>query len=92
MTKAINNCRSNSLILMDEFGRGTTEEDGISILVGVLKHFLSFEENCPHILVSTHIQQMIGLLPETPLLEFFKFAIKTEDGVIYFLHTLTSGK
>lgn len=90
MTRALN-ANSNSLILLDEFGRGTTEEDGMSILGGVLKYFLNSEKGCPHILVSTHFQQMITYLPETPLIECQQMTYTKEDGGIYFLYKLAKG-
>lgn len=76
---------------MDEFGRGTTEEDGVSILVGVLKHFYSLGTDCPHILVSTHFQQIISHLPESPLIECQKMDHTKENGVICFLYKISEG-
>lgn len=91
VSRALNNARPNSLILMDEFGRGTTEEDGISILVGVLKYFLNMGKDCPHILVSTHFQQIVTHLPESPLIEYQKMEHAKEGDLIYFLYKLTKG-
>lgn len=76
---------------MDEFGRGTTEEDGISILVGVLKHYLNLGQDCPHILLSTHFQQIISFLPKSPLIEYQKMEHTKQDNEIFFLYKISEG-
>lgn len=91
MTRALNYAKQNSLILIDEFGRGTTEEDGISILTGVLKYFLTLRQDCPHILVSTHFQQLVEHLPRSSLVGYLKMNFTIENGEIYFLHKITEG-
>ncbi|KAF2077332.1 hypothetical protein CYY_001335 [Polysphondylium violaceum] len=52
---------SNSLLVIDEYGKGTNPSDGISLLYGLLLYFLSMEK-CPKILVSTHFYELIDLL------------------------------
>ena len=46
--------------------------DGVSLLVSSLRHWLSWEERCPRILVSTHFHSVIQqkLLPDTQLVEY----------------------
>lgn len=55
----IKNCTSNSLLLLDEVGRGTSTEDGKAIAFTVLHYFLTLNE-CPFILFTTHYS-MSGL-------------------------------
>lgn len=59
----------NSLIIMDEFGKGTSETDSLALLTSILGSFISRENYCPHILCATHIHRVIELLPKTPILQ-----------------------
>lgn len=87
----MNTTKSNSLILIDEFGAGTVEEDGISLLVSALKYFLNLDPGCPHVLVSTHIQRISQFLPQSPLIEYQKMEHTKQDDEIYFLYKITEG-
>jgi DNA mismatch repair protein MSH5 len=61
-----------SLLLLDEFGKGTNVVDGVSVLGGALHHLLSREET-PKAIVSTHLGEYFDnqtLLPETRALSF----------------------
>ncbi|KAG5894164.1 hypothetical protein JTB14_001860 [Gonioctena quinquepunctata] len=91
MTRALNNATSSSLILIDEFGRGTTGEDGICLLAGALKHFLNRGKSCPHVLVSTHFQQITHHISQTSLVEYKKMQHKTELGEFCCLFKLADG-
>ncbi|CAR28257.1 ZYRO0D17490p [Zygosaccharomyces rouxii] len=55
----IKNSTSNSLLLLDEVGRGTSTEDGKAIAFTVLQYFLTMN-GCPFILFTTHYS-MSGL-------------------------------
>lgn len=48
------NSSSKSLILIDEFGNGTTEADGKSILLATLHHFARRADKSPISFVTTH--------------------------------------
>lgn len=67
MSFSLYNSTPSSLIVIDEFGKGTTEIDGLSLLAASLLHFIERKENCPFVIVSTHFHNLPSLLPETPL-------------------------
>ncbi|RZC42494.1 mutS protein 5-like [Asbolus verrucosus] len=90
-TQAIHNGKSNSLILLDEFGRGTIKDEGFALLTGVLKKFQEKEELCPHILVSTHHQMIINYLPQSRLVDHLKMAHSKENGMLLYLYKITKG-
>ncbi|KAH1009656.1 hypothetical protein HUJ04_001983 [Dendroctonus ponderosae] len=91
-TSQVIHCASpSSLIIMDEFGRGTLEDDGLILLVSFLNHFLSKGELCPHILVSTHFQRISTMLPESQYLEYLKMNHTVENGTFCFLHKMAAG-
>ncbi|KAI9573599.1 DNA mismatch repair protein MutS [Boletus coccyginus] len=51
---ALRNCTSKSLILLDEFGKGTVATDGAGLFCGVLNHLLNRGKDCPKVLVASH--------------------------------------
>ena len=53
MCTAINRADEHSIILMDEFGKGTATVDGVSLLVSCLTHFIK-KEKPPLVLCTTH--------------------------------------
>ncbi|THV00846.1 hypothetical protein K435DRAFT_750810 [Dendrothele bispora CBS 962.96] len=65
---ALRNSTPRSLILLDEFGKGTlptgsssfyeVSSYGAGLLCGVIKHFLSRKEMCPKVLVTTHFHEI----------------------------------
>lgn len=83
----------NSLILMDEFGRGTSEIDSLAILTSILKGFIDRGNSCPHVLCATHIHRVAELLPSSPIikLQTFEFIVDRNKQVT-FLYRLINGK
>lgn len=61
-----------SLILADEFGKGTTMDAGAAIFAAYLYHFLELGADRPRMLVSTHFHDV-----------FRKGLLKPEEGVAY---------
>ncbi|KIK91641.1 hypothetical protein PAXRUDRAFT_796689 [Paxillus rubicundulus Ve08.2h10] len=55
---ALRNCTSRSLILFDEFGKGTVATDGAGLFCGVLKHLLNRGRNCPKVLAVSHFHEV----------------------------------
>ncbi|KAI6042638.1 DNA mismatch repair protein MutS, partial [Pisolithus marmoratus] len=65
---ALRNCTSRSLILLDEFGKGTISTDGAGLFCGVVRHLLNRGADCPMVLAATHFHEVFrkGLLdPDT---------------------------
>ncbi|KAK2581615.1 hypothetical protein KPH14_002118 [Odynerus spinipes] len=82
----------NSLILIDEFGKGTSETNGLSLLAAVLDSFVERGVYCPHVFVATHIHRVIKLLPESPMIETQTFEFITNvDESLAFLYRLVVG-
>ena len=80
---------SNSLILLDEIGRGTSTFDGLSIAWSVS------EDICKRInsraLFATHYHQLIGLEGEIPGLVNVHVQVAESEGELKFLHTVADG-
>uniref|UniRef100_A0A672UPT1 MutS protein homolog 5 n=1 Tax=Strigops habroptila TaxID=2489341 RepID=A0A672UPT1_STRHB len=87
VAKAVNNATERSLVLIDEFGKGTNTLDGLSLLAAVLKYWIRQGTQCPQVFVSTnfHSLMQLELLPDTPLLEYLTMETHQDgDELIFF--------
>jgi DNA mismatch repair protein MutS len=79
----------NSLLLLDEIGRGTSTFDGLSIAWAVT------EDVCNRIgarsLFATHYHQLVGLESEVNGLANVHVQVAQSDGTLRFLHTVADG-
>lgn len=55
---ALNSCTRRSLIVIDEFGKGTDTCDGAGLAAGVFLHLLSLNSQAPKSLVATHFHEI----------------------------------
>ncbi|TFK28044.1 hypothetical protein FA15DRAFT_107923 [Coprinopsis marcescibilis] len=55
---ALRNCTARSLLLLDEFGKGTLSTDGAGLFCGTLVHLLERGEKCPKVLVASHFHEV----------------------------------
>ncbi|KAM0790292.1 hypothetical protein ACM66B_005594 [Microbotryomycetes sp. NB124-2] len=51
---------SRSLLIIDEFGKGTEAEDGASLFCGVIEHLMRRGEHTPRILAATHFHHILS--------------------------------
>ncbi|CAG9796838.1 unnamed protein product [Diatraea saccharalis] len=91
MALALQESTSNSLIIIDEFGKGTSEVDGLSLLAACLNTFLYQGEQCPHLFVSTHFLEIQKFIINTPIAKFLRFEHTLQDGEPVFLFRLVEG-
>lgn len=91
MSTAIYNAKATSFITVDEFGRGTSGAEGVAILAGAIRKFLDKDEFCPHILVSTHLQQVLHYIPETPKVQALKMQHSLCEGKLVFSFQVVDG-
>ncbi|KAI8065417.1 muts domain V-domain-containing protein [Gongronella butleri] len=65
VTEAIRYATPRSLVLLDEFGKGTNPLDGASLLAATLHYFGSME-SCPRVFATTHFHELIqqGVVPD----------------------------
>ncbi|RXT15199.1 DNA mismatch repair protein MutS [Ammoniphilus sp. CFH 90114] len=79
----------NSLVIIDEIGRGTSTHDGMSIAQAVIE-FLHSEVGCKA-LVSTHYHELAILEDELPCLKNFHMAVQEKESNVIFLRKLKRG-
>ncbi|HEX7844369.1 MAG TPA: DNA mismatch repair protein MutS, partial [Chitinophagaceae bacterium] len=86
----INNVTSQSLILLDEIGRGTSTYDGISIAWSIAEHL----HNSPHqpkTLFATHYHELNELEEKLPRVKNYHITNKEVGNKIIFLRKLARG-
>lgn len=65
MSVALNESTSRSLVIVDEFGKGTTEINGLALLLASLSNFVHRPFNLmPHVIISTHFHSLPNLLQQ----------------------------
>ncbi|KAI6225952.1 DNA-MISMATCH-REPAIR-2 domain-containing protein [Aphelenchoides besseyi] len=92
MSDAIRKSDSNSVIIIDEFGKGTMTEVGLSLLASCLNYWLDNENRCPHVFVSTHFHSLRNLLHTSTLIsDNLMKVIKGKDGELKFTYEFENG-
>lgn len=91
MYSCLYNSTPNTLIVIDEFGKGTADVDGLSLLYACIRHFIDRNICCPHLLISTHFHSLIAALPPSSLLrsQMLDFVINKEE--ITYLYKVKDG-
>ncbi|BAT80701.1 hypothetical protein VIGAN_03029900 [Vigna angularis var. angularis] len=90
---------SQSLCLVDEFGKGTLKEDGIGLLAGTINHFVTCHEP-PKVFVCTHLMDLLHghSLTKSEQIKFYTMSIlRPDDNSTYiddivFLYRLIPGQ
>ena len=97
---SMNLATRRSLIVIDEFGKGTNSIDGAGLACGVLEYFLSLGPNRPKVLGATHFHEIFenGFLGERPELSFGHMEVRVDSNTnvvedqITYLYTFASGR
>ena len=87
----LNNCTANSLIVLDEIGRGTSTYDGLSIAWSVVEHLHGDQQSGPKTLFATHYHELTQLAEKLPRLKNFAVAVKEWNDEIIFVRQVTPG-
>ena len=98
---ALNLATPRSLLIVDEFGKGTNASDGAGLACGVFEYLLNLgPARSPKVLAATHFHEIFegGYLGPRPHLKFAHMEILTNDSVesprdqIVYLYNLCEGR
>ncbi|XP_063523029.1 mutS protein homolog 5 isoform X5 [Pongo pygmaeus] len=93
VAKAVNNATAQSLVLIDEFGKGTNTVDGLALLAAVLRYWLARGPTCPHIFVATNFLSLVQLqlLPQGPLVQYLTMETCEDGNDLVFFYQVCEG-
>ena len=87
----LNNATENSLVIMDEIGRGTSTFDGLSIAWAVAEYLHDFQGKGVKTLFATHYHELTELDHTKARVKNFNIAVKEWGEEIIFLRKLVAG-
>jgi len=65
MSVALNESTCRSLVILDEFGKGTSEINGLALLLASINDFVHRPLHLlPHVIISTHFHSLPNLLQQ----------------------------
>jgi len=92
MTEAaniVNNATANSLIILDEIGRGTSTYDGLSLAWAIAEHLT--QATHARTLFATHYHELTELESLLPTVKNFNVLVREWHDQIIFLHKIAPG-
>ena len=87
----LNHATSESLVIMDEIGRGTSTFDGLSIAYAVAEYLHDFKNRGVKTLFATHYHELTELERKKPRVKNYNIAVKEWNDEIIFLRKLVEG-
>jgi DNA mismatch repair protein MSH5 len=78
---ALNSCTRRSLVVIDEFGKGTDSCDGAGLAAGVFHHLLSLGVDAPKTLVATHFHEIfdMGVFDDATKISFAHMEVRIDE-------------
>jgi DNA mismatch repair protein MutS len=87
----VNNATQNSLVILDEIGRGTSTYDGMSIAWAVAEYLHDLNGKGVKTLFATHYHELTRLEDLKPRIKNYNIAVKEFNDNIVFLRSLVKG-
>lgn len=87
----LNNATANSLVILDEVGRGTSTFDGLSIAWAVTEYLHESPRCRPLTLFATHYHELTELEELLERVHNVHVAVKEEEGRVVFLRRIVKG-
>ena len=89
LSHILRNATESSLVLLDEFGKGTATKDGISLFSAVMEHFSYKKDHCPNVLAVTHFHGNKYFCERINLLEIFHLRLLDHLPITYYTMEIT---
>jgi DNA mismatch repair protein MutS len=87
----LNNASKDSLIIMDEIGRGTSTYDGLSIAWAVVEYLHDLHQTGVKTLFATHYHELTDLAQQKRRVKNYSIAVKEWNDEIIFLRKMVEG-
>lgn len=82
---------NRSLLIIDEFGKGTNSFDGAGLACGVFEHLLNLHDRAPRVIAATHFHEIFenGFLPVRPSLSYQYMEVRLDTNAAHFEDQIT---
>jgi len=87
----LNHATPQSLLILDEVGRGTSTYDGMAIAWAVVEYLHNHPERRARTLFATHYHELTALAAKLPALACHTMRVKEWKGDVIFLHEVAPG-
>lgn len=87
----LNNLSENSLVLMDEIGRGTSTYDGVSIAWSIVEHLHNHPKCHAKTMFATHYHELNQIAEDFPRVKNFNVSVKELGDRVIFMRKLKEG-
>jgi len=87
----LNHATTNSLIVLDEIGRGTSTYDGLSIAWSIIEYLHRDPQSGPKTLFATHYHELTRLAERLPRLRNYSVSVKEWNDQILFIREVVEG-
>ncbi len=87
----LKNATAQSLLILDEIGRGTSTYDGMSIARAVIEYIADKKQLGAKTLFATHYHELTELEEQIPAVKNYNIAVKKRGDDIIFLRRIISG-
>ncbi len=87
----LNNATQNSLVILDEIGRGTSTFDGLSIAWAVSEHLLDEKRMGAKTLFATHYHELVELASKYKRAKNYNVAVHEDGEKVTFLRKVVPG-
>ena len=91
VSNILKNATNNSLVLLDEVGRGTSTYDGLSIAWSVIEYISNQVKLKCNTLFATHYHELTNLEGEIPGVRNYSVAVKEINDEVIFLRKIVEG-
>ena len=91
MANILHNATENSLLVLDEIGRGTSTYDGLSIAWSVLEYIHNHPDLRAKTLFATHFHELTKLPEILPRIKNYNIAVNESGKQVVFLHKIIEG-
>ena len=87
----LNNATENSLVLLDEIGRGTSTFDGLAIAWAVVEYLHNTKGHRAKTIFATHYHELTETANYLERVKNFQVAVRERGGKVVFLHKIVPG-
>jgi len=89
--RILHQATSQSFVIIDEVGRGTSTYDGLAIAWAILEYLHQNPRARPWVLFATHYHELTDLEKALPRLRNYHLAVEERSGKLIFLYQLRPG-